>query len=153
MKTKRKEGSMKNKGVLIGIIVVVIVAVVAVVLVNGNGKDSDTTSNSSNSSNPSDTSKSSDSSTSGAIATTSATLQNFAFSPAAIKVKVGDTVTWTNKDAVEHNVLAKTPSPDAPSSPLFGQDKTYQFTFNKAGTYTLYCDVHPYMHQVVEVTQ
>jgi len=34
------------------------------------------------------------------------TIQNFAFSPATLTVKVGDTVTWTNQDSAGHSATA-----------------------------------------------
>jgi plastocyanin len=89
---------------------------------------------------------------SNAVATNAVTLQNYAFSPMVIKVKVGTTVTWTNKDDVHHSVTADTTSADAPNSPLIGQGQSYSFTFKKAGTYTIHCMPHPYMHNIVEVT-
>src|SRR5579864_3398884 len=38
----------------------------------------------------------------------SVTIQNFAFSPAVLKVALGATVTWTNKDSVAHTVTSDT---------------------------------------------
>ena len=40
----------------------------------------------------------------GAVATTAVDMKNIAFNPAAIKVGSGATVTWTNSDAITHNV-------------------------------------------------
>src|SRR5581483_10970322 len=34
------------------------------------------------------------------------TIQNFAFSPATITIKAGDSVTWTNQDTVGHSATA-----------------------------------------------
>jgi amicyanin len=140
---------MKNKGLLAG--VAIIIVIVAVVLIAVGGKKSTPAYTSSPSSTQSST-KSDNAALSNAVATNTATLANYAFSPAVIKVKVGDTVTWTNKDSVHHTVTASTSSSDAPNSPLFGQGETYKFTFTTAGTYTLHCTPHPYMHQIVEVT-
>jgi amicyanin len=137
-----------NKGLFIGIIVVVIVvAGVLVAATHGAKKTPEASSSSSSSSTKPD-----DTALSNAVATNTATIQDFKFSPAVIKVKVGDTVTWTNKDSVGHSVVADTASADAPNGPLMQQGETYQFTFNKAGTFTLHCNPHTYMHQVVEVT-
>ena len=87
-----------------------------------------------------------------AVATNAVAIQDYMFSPMVIKVKLGTMVTWTNKDSVHHSVNADTPSNNAPSSNLFGQNQTYKFTFMKAGTYLLHCDAHPYMHATVIVT-
>jgi plastocyanin len=69
-------------------------------------------------------------------------IENFAFSPAAISVSIGTTVTWTNKDTVQHTVTSLTSVFD---SGLFGKDKSFSFTFNQVGTYEYYCLPHPYM--------
>lgn len=90
--------------------------------------------------------------TGSAVATNAIAIQDYMFSPMVIKVKVGTKVTWTNKDSVHHSVNADTASADAPNSSLFGQNETYSFTFRKAGTYSLHCDAHPYMHATVIVT-
>src|SRR4051812_37207134 len=34
------------------------------------------------------------------------TIQNFAFSPATLTIKVGDKVTWTNQDSAPHSATA-----------------------------------------------
>lgn len=86
------------------------------------------------------------------VSTNSVQIQNYMFTPNAIKVKIGDTVTWTNKDSVRHNVTADTISSNAPNGPLIGQDEKYSFQFTKAGTYTFHCTPHPYMHGTVIVT-
>lgn len=140
-----------KKGVWIGI-AVVIVAVAAVVIWLNSGKQQNDTAGS-NRTNTSKAAGPDDSSLSSPVETTDATIQNFEFSPAVIKVKAGQTVTWTNKDSIQHNVVANTPSPDAPDGPLLAQGETYKFTFNKPGTYTLHCAPHPYMHQIVQVVQ
>ncbi len=74
------------------------------------------------------------------------------FVPMAIKVKVGTTVTWTNKDSVHHSITADNVASNAPDGPLIGQGEKYSFRFTKAGTYTFHCMPHPYMHGTVIVT-
>ena len=66
-----------------------------------------------------------------AVATDKVTLQNYAFSPATITVKVGTTVTWTNQDNVEHTVTADTSG--GPMSQLLPRGASYTYTFSKAG--------------------
>jgi amicyanin len=80
-------------------------------------------------------------------------ISNYAYAPQKITVKVGTTVTWTNKDSIEHTVTADTKSADAPKSELIAKGQTYSFTFNKAGTYDYHCEPHPYMKGTVVVTQ
>jgi amicyanin len=76
------------------------------------------------------------------------TIQNFAFDPATVTVKVGDTVTWTNKDSVDHNVTADN---GEFKSDNLAQGSTFSFTFTKAGSYPYHCTIHPYMTGTVVV--
>src|SRR5438309_9445095 len=69
--------------------------------------------------------------TSTAAADTQITIQGFAFSPATISVPVGTTVTWTNKDAVGHDVTGLN-NPFASKTLAPGQ--SFSFTFNQVGT-------------------
>lgn len=134
---------MKNKSTFIGIAAIIVVVIIAIVAVSsGKSKPEASTASSGSTS----------SSASAAVATTSVNIKNYMFVPMAIKVKVGSTVTWNNQDSVHHNVVATTASPDAPNGPLISQGQTYSFTFRKAGTYAIICQVHPYMHSTVVVT-
>ncbi|MBV8390441.1 MAG: cupredoxin family copper-binding protein [Mucilaginibacter sp.] len=72
----------------------------------------------------------------------SVTIENFAFSPATVHVKVGGTVTWTNKDATPHTATDLNGSFDSGSLPT---DKTFTQTFSTAGTYTYHCTIHSMM--------
>lgn len=69
-------------------------------------------------------------------------IEDFAFSPATIKVKKGTTVTWTNNDSVEHTVTGDNGGPD---SELIAQGDTYSYTFNETGTFDYHCKPHPSM--------
>ncbi len=65
---------------------------------------------------------------------------SYRFDPATIQVKVGDTVTWTNKDNFTHDVhiLGDINWVSKPLRP--GESATY--TFTKAGTFPYTCDFH-----------
>lgn len=76
------------------------------------------------------------------------TMQNFAFQPANMQVRVGTTVTWTNQDNVQHSVTFKNGMKD---SGLLSQGQSFSYTFNTPGTYQYYCTVHPYMVATVTV--
>lgn len=86
-------------------------------------------------------------------ATKAVTIDDMAFSPKEITVKVGTTVTWTNQDTVSHDVKDDDGSADGPSSELLGQGESYSFTFKKAGTYNYHCTPHPFMKATVIVTE
>jgi plastocyanin len=75
-------------------------------------------------------------------------IQGMAFSPATITVATGTTITWTNKDAVAHNVTSTT---SLFNSPSIGTNGTYSHLFPTAGTYNYYCTVHPSMTATVIV--
>lgn len=75
-------------------------------------------------------------------------INNFMFGPAALAVKAGSTVTWTNQDEEPHTVVGA-----GLRSPVLGnQGATYAYTFTTPGTYSYNCSIHPYMHGTVTVT-
>jgi plastocyanin len=75
-------------------------------------------------------------------------IQGMAFSPATVTISAGTAVTWTNKDAVTHNV---TSSPALFSSGAMVTGATYSFTFTTPGTYSYKCTIHPSMSGTVVV--
>jgi amicyanin len=83
------------------------------------------------------------------VAGTAVTITNFAFTPANLTVKVGDTVTWTNKDEEPHNVVANDGSF---RSPGLDSNGTYSYTFTKAGSVDYICGIHQFMHGTVVVS-
>ena len=82
------------------------------------------------------------------VATTSVSIANFAFSPAAITVKAGATVTWTNQDEDAHTVAIT----GAPVSQPLQNGDTFTHVFAQPGTYSYLCTIHPYMRGMVVVT-
>jgi plastocyanin len=75
------------------------------------------------------------------------TIDNFTFSPAELKVKVGDTVTWTNHDDIPHTVV----SAGKFRSKTMDTDNTFTFTFTSAGDYKYFCSLHPHMTGMIKV--
>ncbi|GAB2743134.1 cupredoxin domain-containing protein [Kitasatospora kifunensis] len=80
------------------------------------------------------------------------TIRNFAFSPAALTVKAGTTVTWTNTDPDAHTVTSKQGSGGPLNSAPLTTGATYSYTFTAPGTYPYFCTIHPFMVATVEVT-
>ena len=82
------------------------------------------------------------------------------FSPKEIKVKVGETVTWTNNDNTIHTVISGTGLSDANKgkdfdsglSALTTTGKTYSHQFTKAGDFPYFCELHPAMIGKVTVS-
>jgi plastocyanin len=77
-------------------------------------------------------------------------MQNIAFAPKATTVKVGEKVTWTNADTVDHNVTANSGADF--KSKDFGNGGTFSFTPDKAGTIKYVCTIHPGMTGTLTVT-
>jgi plastocyanin len=76
-------------------------------------------------------------------------MKDIKFDPAEITVSKGDTVTWTNNDGVGHDVTGD----DFKSGDRGGmqQGDTFEFTFDKAGTFEYVCTAHPGMQGTVTV--
>ena len=71
-------------------------------------------------------------------------IDNFSFGPMELKVPVGTTVTWINRDDIPHTVVSTDDSKTFRSKVL-DTDEKFSFTFSKAGTYPYFCSVHPKM--------
>jgi plastocyanin len=76
-------------------------------------------------------------------------MQNIAFDPKAVTVKVGQKITWTNDDTTDHNVTADSGADF--KSDNFGKDGTFDFTPDKAGTIKYECTIHPGMTATITV--
>lgn len=77
-------------------------------------------------------------------------IRNMAFSPSWVRVSVGRTVRWTNRDPVAHSVVV-TSGPRIFRSPLLQPGQSYWHTFRVRGTYRYKCGVHPMMRGTVRV--
>jgi plastocyanin len=77
----------------------------------------------------------------GTAAATAVSIANFAFDPASVTVKVGDTVTWTNNDSTTHTITGDGGLDSGDVAP----GSTFSKTFDKAGTYKYHCSIHPTM--------
>ena len=75
-------------------------------------------------------------------------IKNFMFSPMAVTVKAGTTVTWKNLDGEPHTVVN-----DAGlfRSAALDQNETFQFKFDKPGVYNIFCGIHPNMKATITV--
>ena len=71
---------------------------------------------------------------------------NFTADPKEITVKVGQPVTWTNKDGAPHNVVSDSaPNGEKIHSPDMANGATFTFTPSAAGTIVYECSIHPQM--------
>ncbi len=84
-----------------------------------------------------------------ALAATSAVnIQGSAFVPPTTTVRVGDTVTWTNRDAFSHTSTSDTGVWD---TGVIRAATSGSFTFNAAGTFAYHCAIHSFMHGTIVV--
>jgi plastocyanin len=56
------------------------------------------------------------------------------FTPNRLTIEFGDTVTWTNKDTANHQVLADQGA--FPTSPVLGPNQSYSHTFTRSGNFS-----------------
>jgi plastocyanin len=103
-------------------------------------------SNDNSSSSSSSTSTPAASSSGGGVAIK---MQNIAFAPKDVTVKVGQKITWTNDDSTDHNVTADSGADF--KSKDFGNGATFDFTPDKAGTIKYECTLHPGMKATITV--
>ena len=87
------------------------------------------------------------------VATSTVNLpQSYRFDPAAIQVRAGTTVTWTNQDNFTHSVQFL--DGGLPTEPLVMQPgASTAYAFEAPGTYSYQCHLHPHnMRGTVTVT-
>lgn len=73
---------------------------------------------------------------------------DYAYEPATISVRAGDTLVWTNVGRAPHTVTADDRSFD---SGRMASGGTYSRTFTSPGTFAYFCTLHPEMRAVVAV--
>jgi plastocyanin len=71
------------------------------------------------------------------------------FNPAALQLKVGDSVKFNNDDKVTHAVLVKGPAESNLGQIKPGDAKSV--SFDHAGTYDVKCAIHPKMKLTITV--
>jgi nitrite reductase (NO-forming) len=76
-------------------------------------------------------------------------LEDKAYQPNPVSIKVGETVIWTNNDLTIHTVTEGNPSTSVPTngfdSGLLNPDETFKHVFKEAGTIEYHCILHPTM--------
>jgi plastocyanin len=82
--------------------------------------------------------------------TQAVTISGFAFSPAALTIEAGTTVTWTNQDSATHTATADDGSFDTGN---IAQGQSVSITFDTPGTFAYHCAIHPYMVASITVTE
>src|SRR5450432_305437 len=112
---------MRNKKLYLNIMVLVITAITITSCSKGSNNNSMTTT---------------------PPAANSVSIVNMSFSPAALTVTVGTTVTWTNNDNMTHTVTSDTSAFDSGNLTVGSK---FTKVFSVAGTYEYHCTIHPTM--------
>lgn len=79
-------------------------------------------------------------------------LKDSRFDPTDIEISAGDTVTFTNNDPFNHTITSATESSIEFDSGDIGQDVTFEQTFDTAGNYDYFCQIHPAMRGTITVS-
>jgi plastocyanin len=69
-------------------------------------------------------------------------IDNFTFGPAELAVRVGTTITWTNRDDIPHTVVS---TDKVFKSKVLDTDEKFSSTFSTPGTFPYFCSIHPKM--------
>ena len=76
-------------------------------------------------------------------------IDNFSFGPATLTVPAGTTITWVNRDDIPHTVVSEDQT--SFKSHALDTDDKFSHRFEKRGTYTYFCSIHPKMTAKVVV--
>jgi plastocyanin len=75
-------------------------------------------------------------------------ISQFRFAPAELTVSVGDSVVWTNDDALLHTTSADS---GAWSSPEMRRGERYVLVAGRTGRFSYHCSAHPVMRGTLVV--
>jgi plastocyanin len=70
---------------------------------------------------------------------------DYDFAPNTTTIKVGERVTWLNKDGVDHWVITAPGTPQPFDLGRQGSAASASHTFDTKGTYPYFCNLHNYM--------
>jgi plastocyanin len=83
-----------------------------------------------------------------ASATTTVQIKRSGFAPASVTINQNDSVTWTNSDTIDHQVVANGGSF---ASPILKAGKSWTHTFTHGGTFHYHDSLHPSLKGTVVV--
>lgn len=75
-------------------------------------------------------------------------IQKMVFLPSRVKIKVNESVEWTNNSTMLHNIVAEDGSF---KSKMLKKGEKFIFKFNKKGTFKYFCQPHKAMGMTGEV--
>ncbi|HKU32346.1 MAG TPA: plastocyanin/azurin family copper-binding protein [Candidatus Nitrosotalea sp.] len=77
------------------------------------------------------------------------------FNPQLLQVTAGSTVTWKNTDQYSHTITSGSPYDKQVGtdfdSGVISPENEFSFTFQDAGTYHYFCEIHPWMRGQINV--
>ena len=82
------------------------------------------------------------------------TMDKLKYSTPEVRIKAGESVTWTNLEVMPHNVHflgAKIGADKDLMGAMLTAKQSYTVKFNEAGTYDYHCTPHPFMRGKVVV--
>ncbi|MBI4079741.1 cupredoxin family copper-binding protein [Candidatus Kaiserbacteria bacterium] len=79
--------------------------------------------------------------------TANVTIEHFTFTPSTLTISAGDTVVFTNKDAVGHTATKI----GSFNSGIITEGQSKSIVFAQKGTFDYFCDPHPYMRGTIIV--
>ena len=130
--------AVRVRGLLASALVVAALALTSCGAGSSSGSDSQTS--------PTTTAVAAGTATGGAVK-----IADFAFHPGQLDVKVGDAVTFTNRDSTTHTATADKGDPKAFDTGKINGDGTAKVTFDQAGEYSYHCSIHEYMKGTIRV--
>jgi plastocyanin len=77
-------------------------------------------------------------------------IQDYRFQPSSLRIKVGDTVRWINREKRTSHSMLFPGTPMLESERMFPED-TWSRTFDTAGSYPYRCGPHPEMEGKIDV--
>ncbi len=82
-------------------------------------------------------------------------MRSITFDPPEITIQVGESVTWHNRDIVPHTATSGDPEVEGSGSIFrsaqLPQGGTFTHTFDEAGEFIYFCEVHPVMMRGAKV--
>jgi plastocyanin len=75
-------------------------------------------------------------------------IDNFKFGPDKLTIAKGTEVTWTNQDDIPHSIFI---AALGVRSKALDTDNAFSYQFDKVGTFTYICGLHPFMHGQITV--
>jgi plastocyanin len=79
-------------------------------------------------------------------------MREMQFQPQEVTVRVGEEVTWVNRDTVQHDAVNEQDG-EGPRSELLDQGQTYSFGPESAGRIDYVCTIHPGMEGTLNVVE